>query len=86
MMPSSSPLSRAACVASDAADPLRGFRDRFVIPDGVIYLDGNSLGPMPRAAADILKHTIVQEWSRVLIRSLRRAGRSPPTSTSLKAR
>jgi kynureninase len=74
MMPSSSPLSRAACVASDAADPLRGFRDRFVIPDGVIYLDGNSLGPMPRAAADILKHTIEQEWSRDLIRSWNGAG------------
>jgi kynureninase len=74
MMPSSSPLSRAACVASDAADPLRGFRDRFVIPDGVIYLDGNSLGPMPRGAADILKHTIEQEWSRDLIRSWNSAG------------
>ncbi|HEY3893309.1 MAG TPA: kynureninase [Bradyrhizobium sp.] len=66
--------TRDACVAHDSRDPLRGFRDRFVLPEGVIYLDGNSLGPMPRAATGLLRHTIEQEWSRDLIRSWNEAG------------
>lgn len=74
MMSSASMQSREACVARDAADPLRGFRDRFVIPEGIIYLDGNSLGPMPRAAAAILNRTIEQEWGRNLVRSWNSAG------------
>lgn len=67
-------ISREACVAHDSVDSLRGFRDRFVLPDGLIYLDGNSLGPMPRDAAGVLRHTIEQQWSRDLIRSWNDAG------------
>jgi kynureninase len=74
MMSSASMISRDACVARDAADPLRGLRDRFLIPDGLIYLDGNSLGPMPRAAASALNRTIEQEWGHDLIRSWNSAG------------
>ena len=74
MMPSASMTSREACVARDYADPLGRFRDRFVLPDGLIYLDGNSLGPMPRAAAGILNRTIEQEWGQDLIRSWNSAG------------
>jgi kynureninase len=55
--------------ARDAADPLRGFRDRFVLPEGVIYLDGNSLGPLPRATAPALGDMIERQWGERLIRS-----------------
>jgi kynureninase len=74
MMPSPPPDTREACVARDLSDPLGAFRDRFVIPDDLIYLDGNSLGPMPRAAADVLNRTMVQEWGRDLIGSWNSAG------------
>src|ERR1700722_12627704 len=67
-------VSRDACIARDAADPIGALRDRFVIPDGLIYLDGNSLGPMPRAATEILQRTIAQEWGRDLIGSWNSAG------------
>ena len=73
-MSSASLISRDACLARDAVDPLRGFRDRFAIPEGLIYLDGNSLGPMPRAAADVLNRTIEQEWGHDLITSWNSAG------------
>ena len=55
--------------ALDAADPLRGARDRFSIPDGLIYLDGNSLGVLPRAAVGRLRATVEREWGERLIRS-----------------
>jgi kynureninase len=71
---SASMTSREACVERDSMDPLRGWRERFVLPPGVIYLDGNSLGPMPRAAAGILSRTIEQEWGQDLIRSWNSAG------------
>ncbi|HMI20216.1 MAG TPA: aminotransferase class V-fold PLP-dependent enzyme [Sphingomonas sp.] len=53
----------------DAADPLGGFRDRFALPDGVVYLDGNSLGALPKATAARLKAVVEQEWGEGLIRS-----------------
>jgi kynureninase len=73
-MSSVSMTSREDCVARDFGDPLRGFRDRFVVPEGLIYLDGNSLGLMPRAAAGVLNRTIEQEWGHDLIRSWNSAG------------
>src|ERR1700681_990239 len=73
-MTSAPMTSRDECVARDCVDPLRDFRDRFMIPEGLIYLDGNSLGPMPRAAASVLTRTIEQEWGHDLIRSWNSAG------------
>ncbi len=55
--------------AADAADPLRGLRDRFHLPEGVIYLDGNSLGPLPKAVAAHQRAVVEQEWGEGLIRS-----------------
>ncbi|HEX6500062.1 MAG TPA: kynureninase [Micromonosporaceae bacterium] len=55
--------------ALDAADPLAGYRDRFVIPDpDLIYLDGNSLGRLPVATRDRLREAIEVEWAADLIR------------------
>jgi kynureninase len=55
--------------AWDAADPLREFRDRFVLPEGVIYLDGNSLGALPTATPARIAAVAVGEWGEGLIRS-----------------
>ena len=62
------------CQALDAQDPLRHLRHQFSIPDGVIYLDGNSLGVMPKAAAAKVAHVLTQEWGVGLIRSWNTAG------------
>jgi kynureninase len=53
----------------DAADPLRHLRERFVLPEGVIYLDGNSLGVLPKATAARQREVVEQEWGTALIRS-----------------
>jgi kynureninase len=55
--------------ALDQADPLRSFRDRFELPDRVIYLDGNSLGPLPRATPERIARLMREEWGRSLIRA-----------------
>ncbi|EED36710.1 kynureninase [Luminiphilus syltensis NOR5-1B] len=53
----------------DVADPLAGARESFSLPDDVIYLDGNSLGAMPRAAASRVQEVVEREWGHDLIRS-----------------
>ena len=55
--------------AWDAADPLRGCRRRVVMPPGIIYLDGNSLGPLPAATSGRLAAAIEKEWGAGLIGS-----------------
>src|SRR5262245_20195179 len=61
-------VTRAEAVAMDAADPLAGFRDRFVITDPQrIYLDGNSLGRLPVATRERL-HAVIEHWGEELVR------------------
>ncbi len=62
----------AAVRALDAADPLAPIRDRFALPAGVIYLDGNSLGALPRATAARVADTIERQWGTDLIASWNR--------------
>ncbi|MGJ7485036.1 kynureninase [Variovorax sp. LT2P21] len=57
------------CRALDRADPLRDLRPLFTLPEGVIYLDGNSLGVMPAAAPARIAEVVAQEWGTGLIRS-----------------
>ncbi len=66
--------SRNACVALDLADPIAAARSRFCLPEGVIYLDGNSLGALPSSTAAAVARTVEQEWGGGLIRSWNRAG------------
>jgi kynureninase len=67
-------LSREAALALDAADPLAPLREQFDIPDGLIYLDGNSLGVLPRATPARVQQVVQQEWGRGLIGSWNSAG------------
>jgi kynureninase len=62
------------CRAMDAQDPLRRLRGLFTLPDGVIYLDGNSLGVLPKATPQRVAQAINEEWGKGLIRSWNSAG------------
>ncbi len=73
-MPAPLPTTRNECLAADQTDPLRPCRDEFLLPEGVIYLDGNSLGPRPRTALERAREVIEQEWGTGLIRSWNTAG------------
>jgi kynureninase len=53
----------------DAKDPLASLRSRFDIPEGTLYLDGNSLGPLTFRSREVLHRTIEFEWRERLIRS-----------------
>ncbi|MEU2974773.1 kynureninase, partial [Nocardiopsis alba] len=68
------PTTREECVELDAADPLAPLREEFVLPEGVIYLDGNSLGALPRSTPGRVADMIEREWGRDLIRSWNDAG------------
>lgn len=65
---------KQSCLALDAQDPLRALREQFVLDGDDIYLDGNSLGALPRATAARVRQTIEQEWGAGLIRSWNTAG------------
>lgn len=67
-------MTRDDALALDAADPLAPLREQFVLPPGVIYLDGNSLGVLPKATAARVQQVVTQEWGEGLIRSWNSAG------------
>jgi len=62
-------VDRETCVSFDRQDPLAWVRDEFVLPEGVIYLDGNSLGALPRQTLPRMTDVIGKEWGSGLIRS-----------------
>jgi kynureninase len=68
------PRIRDDALALDAGDELSALRGEFLLPEGVIYLDGNSLGPLPRATIARLEQVIGREWGEDLIRSWSRHG------------
>ncbi|MDB5499203.1 MAG: kynU [Phenylobacterium sp.] len=67
-------MTREDAQALDAADPLARFRAAFALPAGVIYLDGNSLGPPPVAVHERLAQASRAEWGEGLVRSWNTAG------------
>ena len=62
-------LSRADCETLDAGDPLREHRARFDLPERTIYLDGNSLGALPKSTVARVDALLRDEWGHGLIRS-----------------
>src|SRR5580765_2060226 len=70
--------ARADCLARDAADPLAPLRNQFALEGvdgrGEIYLDGNSLGVLPRATRERVQRVVDREWGDGLIRSWNTAG------------
>jgi kynureninase len=55
--------------ARDSADPLARFRERFLLPEGLIYLDGNSLGALPKDTIRVQQDVVLNQWGNSLIRS-----------------
>lgn len=75
------PGSREECAALDAVDPLAGFRQEFSLPEGEIYLNGNSLGALPVRTTEVVRRTVEEEWGRGLVRSWSAAGWTELPST-----
>ncbi len=69
MKSGSGAIARADALALDAADPLAPLREQFELPADLVYLDGNSLGALPRATAQRLQAVVAEEWGEGLIRS-----------------
>lgn len=62
-------LSLEDALALDAADPLAPWRERFLLPEGVIYLDGNSLGALPASTPGRMDEVVRRQWGADLIKS-----------------
>ncbi len=62
-------LRRSDAESLDRADTLAPLRAEFILPEGVVYLDGNSLGPPPRRAVERVRAVAEDEWGHGLVRS-----------------
>ena len=69
MTDATAPITRAQCEEADRNDPLGGLRARFALPEGIVYLDGNSLGALPRDAVARAADVVSREWGADLIGS-----------------
>ncbi|MBK8594549.1 MAG: kynureninase [Holophagales bacterium] len=67
-------IARIDAERLDAADPLNPFRERFALPEGLVYLDGNSLGALPKGAVARVAAAVTREWGEGLVRSWTDAG------------
>ncbi|MES2105447.1 MAG: kynureninase [Pseudomonadota bacterium] len=67
-------ITRDSCIALDHSDALAHFRNEFALPEDSIYLDGNSLGAMPRVSQTRALEVITREWGTDLIKSWNLAG------------
>ena len=68
------PASAEEALALDGADPIASARVLFALPEGVVYLDGNSLGPPPRAVFERIEEVLRVEWGSDLVRSWTKHG------------
>lgn len=68
------PAELAAARRLDDEDPIGWLRERFTVPDGLVYLDGNSLGALPRSTPDRIAEVVATEWGAGLVRSWNDAG------------
>ena len=62
-------MDRAACERLDLDCPLAPLRERFSLPEGVLYFNGNSLGALPKTAAADIDRVVREEWGRGLVES-----------------
>ena len=62
-------ITPQTCREMDAADPLARSHDAFVLPAGIVYLDGNSLGALPKQAEERVRAVMTQQWGKDLIKS-----------------
>ncbi|MEV6571949.1 kynureninase [Streptomyces sp. NPDC051577] len=74
-LPAAAPVDlRERAAALDAADELAKLRERFTLPEGVVYLDGNSLGALSATVADTTADVVRRQWGELLIRSWDESG------------
>ncbi len=69
-----STITRAHCIELDAKDPIASAQHLFELPANIIYLDGNSLGALPKSVGTAVHKTVTQEWGQDLITSWNKAG------------